>query len=76
MAAHGHGWFQLEISAAKVLDVLDAGGDRVRLLKIRNPHAKDPMEILVEKGVGQNSPRKNMEKKPQIDFWMMQLFVV
>jgi hypothetical protein len=32
----------MEISAAKVLDVLDAGGDRVRLLKIRNPHAKDP----------------------------------
>jgi len=28
-------------SLIDVLDVLDAGGDRVRLLKIRNPHAKD-----------------------------------
>ena len=27
-------------SYAEVLDILDAGGDRVRLLKIRNPHAK------------------------------------
>ncbi|CAJ1331023.1 unnamed protein product [Effrenium voratum] len=28
-------------SLIDVLDVLDAGGDRVRLLKIRNPHAQD-----------------------------------
>lgn len=28
-------------SLIDVLDVLDPGGDRVRLLKIRNPHAKD-----------------------------------
>eukprot|EP00435_Cladocopium_sp_Y103_P072764 s1043_g41.t1 len=51
-------------SLIDVLDVLDPGGDRVRLLKIRNPHAKDPPDgERLRKGImGQNC----RPGKPQI----------
>ena len=47
------------------------GGDRVRLLKIRNPHAKDDpgRSRKVRKGMGRNSSRQKHGKQHR--FWMI-----